>query len=344
MSEKKSDVGKLSLLITVVALLLTMLLFVCIVAFSGATTKTFAAYTEQTATPTKIVTATVESSPSPTLTPRPSPTMALSPTPKPTATSVPTVVPSPTVAIKPTATSVPTVAPSPTVAIKPTVVITSTVVYPTPIVTQKAEPLLPLPSVTQISTVVSLKPTRNPVEIANKRQASMVAPEQDALYSSSHMVPLFVGTLLTLCLGAVGFIGARRVRTALLPAIDLKKQKTHTSAHSWQRVRTAPQPVPPIHAQEIIPSYSPVPESQQQSINHLPPMEASPFASLNAEHKIGLHRRLGPVRLRTMTEQIAVPETPVAAPVLPTDIEDMSFLDDPMLQDTLRQYRQKGKK
>jgi len=315
-------------------LLLTILLFVCVVAFSRVTTKTFASYTQQTVTPTTTITVTPESSPSPTL--APSPTMALSPTVQPS----PTVAPSPT--SKATATSVPTVVPSPTVAITPTLAVTPTVVHPTPVVTQKAEPL-PVPTVTPIPTVVSLKPTSNSVEIADKHKVTVVPPAQDVLHTSSPIVPLVVGTLLTLCLSAVGFVGVRRVRTALLPAIDLKKQKTHRFAHSWQRVRAASPPVSPIHAQETTP-FAPIPEPPQQDVGHLPPVEASPLALSDKEPKARLHRRLRPVRLRTMTEPIAVPETPVAAPALPSDIEDMSFLDDPMLQDTLHHYKQKGQK
>ena len=350
---------KTSTLKASIALLLVVLLFLCVAAFSH-TTKTFAAHIDATITPTAIVSVTPEPSPtsqpspSPTLepspTPEPSPTMAPSPTPTatfaptatpiPTATSIPTVVPSPTVGITPT------VAVKPTVGVKPTVAVSPTMVHPAPVATQKAGAgPLPMPTVTQMPTVVPTQPTTAPVDITSRKT---LAPAQSPLHNDSPMVPLVVGTLLTLCLGAGGFVGVRRVRTALLPAIDMKKQRNHTFAHSWQRVRTVPTPIPSLQAQETLP-FAPVPRQAESAVS-LPEVDVPPFAAIANEieltdegPKTGPHRRLGPVRLRKITK-IEPAVLPAEAQPLPTDIEDMSFLDDPLLQDTLRQYRQKGQK
>ena len=345
--------GKTSTLKVFVALLLVVLLFLCVGAFSHTPTKTFAAHTDTTVTPTAALSVTAEpsltaepspsptSQPSPNPTPKPSPTMAPSPTatPLPTATSIPTVVPSPTVGITPTVVVKPTVAVTPTVVVKPTMV------HPTPVATQKAGAgPLPMPTATQMPTVVPTQPATAPVDITSKKT---LAPAQSPLHSDSPMVPLVVGTLLTLCLGAGGFVGVRRVRTALLPAIDMKKQRNHSFAHSWQRVRTIPTAVPPLHVQETMP-FSPV-SLPVESAASLPEMDIPESAIVDEDAmadegpKTGPHRRLGPVRLRKIT-QIEPTVRPVEAQPLSTDIEDMSFLDDPLLQDTLRQYRQKAQK
>ena len=124
----------------------------------------------------------------------------------------------------------------------------------------------------------------------------------------------------------------------------MKEQKNAPLAHSWQRVRTVQTPIPP-------PSMQGTPSFPQNDGATLPQGLVTPFTSADEiEHanngpKTGPHRRLGPVRLRKMTQQeLAIPETPKEVPVLPTDIGDMLFLDDPLLQDTLRHYRQKGQK
>ena len=349
--------GKTSTLKASVALLLIVLLFLCVAAFSRATTKTFAAHIDATVMATVIVSVTSgpsptsQPSPSPTSqpspTPQPSPTIAPSPTPtatlaptatpQPTATSVPTAVPSPTVGITPTVVVKPTVAATPTVVVKPTVAVTPTMVHPTPVATQKvgAGPIS-MPTVTQISTVVPTQPTTAPVDMTNKKT---IAPAQSPLHSDSPMVPLVIGTLLTLCLGAGGFVGVRRVRTALLPAIDMKKQRKHSFARSWQRVRTIPTTAAsPLHVQETMP-FALVPLQAERTAS-LPRVEIPPLAMEDEDEgpKTGPHRRLGPVRLRKLPKT----EPAVGMQPLPTDIEDMSFLDDPLLQDTLRQYRQKG--
>ena len=198
-------------------------------------------------------------------------------------------------------------------------------------------------------TGVPTQPVTAPVDITSKKT---LAPAQSPLHSDSPMVPLVVGTLLTLCLGAGGFVGVRRVRTALLPAIDMKKQRNHSFARSWQRVRTVPTAsVPPLHVQETLPFalVAPLPLQAEDTVSP-PRVDVPPFAAIANEvaitdegPKTGPHRRLGPVRLRKIT-QIEPAVVPVEAQPLPTDIEDMSFLDDPLLQDTLRQYRQKGQK
>ncbi len=336
--------GKTSMLKASVALLLIVLLFLCVAAFSHATTKTFAAHIDATVMPTAIVSVTLgpspTSQPGPSPTPQPSPTVAPSPTP--TATLAPTATPIPTVTSVPTAVPSPTVGMTPTVVVKPTVAVTATMVHATPVATQKAG-AGPIPMPTQMPTVVPTQPTTAPVDITSKKT---IAPTQSPLHNDSPMVPLVVGTLLTLCLGAGGFVGVRRVRTALLPAIDMKKQRKHSFAHSWQRVRTIPTTaVPPLYAQETMP-FVPVP-LQTESTASLPRVEIPPLAMADEDEgpKTGPHRRLGPVRLRKLTKiEPAVLVLPVEMQPLPTDIEDMSFLDDPLLQDTLRQYRQKGKK
>ncbi len=114
----------------------------------------------------------------------------------------------------------------------------------------------------------------------------------------------------------------------------MKKPKSHRFAHSWQRVRTTP-----LDAQETMPI------SMQDSTASLPKVQGLPSTTVDEGPKTGPHRRLGPVRLRKMTPtESVIPETPVEPQVLPTDFEDMSFLDDPQLQDTLRHYRQKSQK
>ena len=119
----------------------------------------------------------------------------------------------------------------------------------------------------------------------------------------------------------------------------MKKQKNHRFAHSWQRVRTPPPADSPLYAQETMPI------SMLDSAASLPKVQGSPSTIANEGPKTGPHRRLGPVRLRKMTmPELVIPEMPVEPQVLPTDIEDMSFLDDPLLQDTLRHYRQKSQK
>ena len=350
--------GKTSTLKASVALLLIVLLFLCVAAFSHATTKTFAAHTDATVMATVIVSVTPgpspTSQPSPSPTPQSSPTMAPSPTPTatlaptatplPTATSVPTAVPSPTVGITPTVVVKPTVAATPTVVVKPTVAVTPTMVHPTPVATQKAGVgPIPMPTVTQMPTVVPTQHTTAPVDMTSKKT---IAPTQSPLHSDSPMVPLVVGTLLTLCLGAGGFVGVRRMRTALLPAIDMKKQRKHSFAHSWQRVRTVPTvAVSPLHAQETMP-FAPIP-LQTESTASLPRVEIPPLAMEDEDEgpKTGSHRRLGPVRLRKLPKtEPAVSVLSIEMQPLTTDIEDMSFLDDPLLQDTLRHYRQKGQK
>lgn len=193
-------------------------------------------------------------------------------------------------------------------------------------------------------SVVLTQPTTAPVDITNKKT---VTPAQHSPRNDSPMVPLFVGTLLTLCLGAGGFVGVRRMRTALLPAIDMKKQRNHTSAHSWQRVRTAPTPVPQLHVQETLP-FAPVLLEGESAVSppltDIPPFpNANEIAIMNEGPQTGSHRRLGPVRLRKITK-VEPPVPPVEVQPLLTDIEDMSFLDDPLLQDTLHQYRQKAQK
>jgi len=356
--------GKTSTLKAFVALLLTVLLFLCVAALTHVTTKTFAAYRDATVTPTTTISVTPEPSPSPTSqpspsptiqpspsptiqpspTPKPSPTMAPSPTPTatfeptatpiPTATSIPTVVPSPTVAITPTVIA------TPTVVVKPTIAVTPTMTHPTPVATQKAGAgPVPLPTMTQMPTVVSTQPTTAPADMTTNNKKS-VSPLQDPLHSDAPMMPLVVGTLLTLCLGAGGFVGVRRIRTALLPALAVKKQRNHTFARSWQRVRVVQSAEPPMHAQETLP-FSPV-LSQDNAVS-LPNVALPLLAVADEGPKTGSRRRLGPVRLRKMTKPEPI-VLPVEAPVLPTGIEDMSFLDDPLLQDTLRHYRQKGNK
>jgi hypothetical protein len=223
--------------------------------------------------------------------------------------------------------------------VKPTIAVTPTVVYPTPVTTQKAGagPIA-------MPTVIPTQSTTTPVDITRKKA---VASAQHPLHNDMPMVPLFVGTLLTLCLGAGSIVGVRRVRTALLPAIPMKKQRSHSFAHSWQRVRTVPTPVPPVHVQETLP-FAPaaLPEASATSPAD---MEISPFAMmdegamLDEGPKTGSHRRLGPVRLRKITKIKPVVPSIEERPI-PMDIEDMSFLDDPLLQDTLRQYRQKAQK
>ena len=352
--------GQSSTVKACVALLLIVLLFLCVVLFSRTTTKTLAAPVDATVTPTAIVSVTVEPSPSPSLTPEPSPsptpepspteaprptptaTLAPTATPQPTATSIPTAVPSPTQGVTPTVVVKPTVAITPTMVVKPTVAITPTVIYPTPIATQKAGA-----SSIAIPTVVPTQPTTAPVNTTSKKT---VSPAQHPLHTDSPMMPLFVGTLLTLCLGAGGFVGVRRVRTALLPAIDIKKQKNHSSAHTWQRVRTAPTPVPPLPVQDAQP-FSPTSLQEEEAVSPLL-ADRAPFLMMDEMGitgegpKTGPHRRLGPVRLRKVTKVEPVVPTPPIQEMspIPTDIEDMSFLDDPLLQDTLRQYKQKAQK
>ncbi len=202
-----------------------------------------------------------------------------------------------------------------------------------------------MPTVTQMPTIVPTQLTTAPVAITSRKT---LAPAQSPLHNDSPMVPLVVGTLLTLFLGAGGFIGVRRVRTALLPAINMKKQRNHSFAHSWQRVRTSPTTVPPLHVQETLPF---APASVQADGTVSPPrVDVPPYMAIANEititdegPKTGPHRRLGPVRLRKITK-IEPVVLPVEAQPLPTDIEDMSFLDDPLLQDTLRQYKQRAQK
>ncbi len=311
--------GKISTLRTAAALLLTILLFLCVAAFSRTTTKTLAAHMDQTVTPVQ--------SPSPTVRPKPSPTPRPSSTPKPSPTPRPTMIP--------TATPIATAVPSPTIGITPTVLITPTIAHPTPVATRKVGiGPIPMPTTPLMPTIVATQ--SSPVAITSKKSAS---PEQGLLHSDSPLLPLVVGTLLTVCLGATGFIGVRRMRTAILPAIDMKKQRRHRFAHSWQRVRTNPSIASPLYAQETMPI------SMQGSTASLPKMQRSTSTIVDEGPKTGSHRRLGPVRLRKMPiPEQGVHETPVEPPMLPIDIEDMSFLNDPLLQDTLRQYSQKRQK
>lgn len=306
----RHSVSRAHALKILVALLLTILLFLCTALLSH-TTKTFAVRAVITVTLTET---TMKATATPRPTPKPSPTIAPTPTPK--ATPIPT------------ATSIPTVAPS------PTVVVTPTMTHPTPVVTQKAG-LTPLLTATRVATVVVTQPTTAPIERMQQGTGNATSSRRGSLLSNSPLLPLVVGTLLTLCLGAVGFVGVRRARTALLPAIGVKKQRSHAFAHSWQRVRP-PAPVAPSHEQETLP-FSSIPELQQQSEGHLSAMKVASSEG----PKTGTHRRLGPVRLQTIKpvlQLVAVPQG------VPREATDMPFLDDPQLQNTLRHYRQKRQK
>lgn len=119
--------------------------------------------------------------------------------------------------------------------------------------------------------------------------------KQETNRGSGPVVPLVLGILLIVCLGGVSLIGFRRVRTALLPTISVKRSAaTSQNALPWQRIRTLPQP-----------AAQPVPE---QATAHIAPLPVSPSHAepLMGESRTGAMRRLGRVHLQSVTPQETV--------------------------------------
>ncbi len=312
---------------TLTALFLLLLLFLCTTIFSHAT-KSIATPVDVIVTPIPTVTVitTPSPGPSPTIVVTPSPTIVVTPSPTIVVTPSPTVVvtPSPTVVVTPSPTVV--VTPSPTVVVtpSPTVVVTPSPtptqnptatpiptvgttptagVAPTIVPTQKAgaapQPVAtPQPTKTpQPTATPSPVPTLRSVATATVNTKRIITANQETHSESVPVIPLVLGTLLIVCLGGVGFIGFRRVRTALLPAISAQRPATTPqNARPWQRIRTLPQPA----AQ---PLYG-------QATSHIAPLPVSPSHTepLMGESRTGAMRRLGRIHLQTVAPQEASDE------------------------------------
>lgn len=260
------------------ALLLLTLLFLCTTLFSHPP-KSFATPADVTVTPLATSTDTP--------TPDPSPTVGSTPT------QVPTVAPSPTVA----ATPKPTPRPQPTATPIPTIGVTATVATaPTVAPTQNAG-VLPSPVPTkQPTATATATPTPPPAATAPITLKKTMSVTQNIHHDSVPVMPIMVGTLLTLCLSGVGFIGYRRVRTTLLPAISVKKTTNVHIGRPWQRIRTEEQPIVQAQNHATVP-FTPLPESPVLT------------DSLSEGPRTGKVRRLGPVRLQSLQPQEPVQET-----------------------------------
>jgi hypothetical protein len=216
---------------TLTALLLLTLLFLGTTLFSHPT-KSYATPVDITDTPVPTSTDTP--------TPDPSPTATATPTQPPTATPSPTTAPTPrpTPRPQPTATPIPTIGVTATVGTIPTAVPPQKAgagTKPSPVPTKRPTP-------TPTATAISTPPPAATSPIAGKKT---VMTMQNLQHDSLPVVPLVVGTLLTLCVCGVGLIGYRRVRTALLPAIAVNKATNEYVGRPWQRVRTQPRPIAP---------------------------------------------------------------------------------------------------
>ncbi len=236
--KKTNQAGSVQLLVarkqvwkTLTALFLLTLLFLSTTLFSHPT-KSYATTADITDTPVATSTDTP--------TPDPSPTVTATPTQPPTATPSPTTAPTPrpTPKPQPTATPIPTIGVTATVGTVPTAVPPQkggAGTKPSPVPTKRPTPP---PTATAIST----PPPASTSPIAGKKT---VMAMQNLQHDSLPIVPLVVGTLLTLCVCGVGLIGYRRVRTALLPAIAVNKATNEYVGRPWQRVRTQPRPIAP---------------------------------------------------------------------------------------------------
>ena len=218
---------------TLTALLLLALLFLGTTLFSHPT-KSYATPVDITDTPVATGTDTPTPSPSPTATatptqpPTPTPSPTTAPTPRPTPRPQPTATPIPTVGVTATVGTVPT-------AVPPQKGGAGT--KPSPVPTKQ-----PTPTPTPTATAISTPPPAATSPIAGKKT---VMAMQNLQNNSLPVVPLVVGTLLTLCVCGVGLIGYRRVRTALLPAVAVNKATNEYVGRPWQRVRTQPRPIAP---------------------------------------------------------------------------------------------------
>ena len=288
---------------TLTALFLLLLLFLCTTIFSHAT-KSIATPVDVIVTPIPTVTVittpspgpspTIVVTPSPTIVVTPSPTIVVTPSPTVVVTPSPTVVvtPSPTPTQNPTATPIPTVGTTPTAGVAPTIVPTQKAgAAPQPVAT-------PQPTKTpQPTATPSPVPTLRSVATATVNTKRIITANQETHSESVPVIPLVLGTLLIVCLGGVGFIGFRRVRTALLPAISAQRPATTPqNARPWQRIRTLPQPA----AQ---PLYG-------QATSHIAPLPVSPSHTepLMGESRTGAMRRLGRIHLQTVAPQEASDE------------------------------------
>jgi outer membrane biosynthesis protein TonB len=220
---------------TLAALFLLTLLFLSTTLFSHPL-KSYAMLVDITDTPVPTITDT------PTQAPSPSPTATATPTQPPTPTPSPTTAPTPrpTPRPQPTATPIPTVGVTATVGTVPTAVPPQqggVGTKPTPVPTKQ---LTPTPTLT--ATTIPTPPPAATSPIAGKKTVMTV---QNLQHDSLPVVPLVVGTLLTLCLCGVGLVGYRRVRTALLPAVVGNKVPNEYVGRPWQRVRMQPRPIAP---------------------------------------------------------------------------------------------------
>ncbi len=216
---------------TLTALLLLTLLFLSTTLFSHPA-ESYAMLVDVTDTPVPTITDTPIPSPTATATPTQPPT----PTPSPTTAPTPRPTPRP----QPTATPIPTVGVTATVGTVPTVVPPQqggAGTKPTPVPTKQ-----PTPTPTTMATTIPTPPPAATSPIAGKKTVMAV---QSLQHDSLPVVPLVVGTLLTLCVCGVGLIGYRRVRTALLPAVAGTKVPNEYIGRPWQRVRTQPRPLAP---------------------------------------------------------------------------------------------------